>query len=128
MDNISDERLVYYFLQTVCRFLDDDVRPSERTFFNLLKLADATERKTLNDDYKTTYDIICGDHIEKMRSTAEHSEIAQVKGTIFEHYYAAFREESSKRIDSHKLLVDALKSARNTYEPLSARPMRRRSR
>ena len=128
MDNIADERLVYYFLQTVCRFLGDDVRPSERTFLNLLKLADATERRTLDDDYKTTYDIICGDHIEKMRATAEHSEIAQVKATVFEHYYTAFREESSKRINSHRLLVDALKSAGNTYEPISERPMRRRSR
>lgn len=128
LDDIADERLVYYFLQTACRFLRDEVRSYERTFASILKLANATECNSSDPNYKTTYDIICGDYIEKLAKADESCEDRAIKQAIFCHYYNAFKIENRKRSHTHTTLVEALKSAGRTYCPIKHRPVRTRAR
>lgn len=128
LNNVADERLVYYFLQTACRFLGNEVRPSERTFASVLKLADATECKQPNDEnYKSPYDIICGDYIDKLAKEMECREDRAVQHTIFCHYYDAFRIENRKRSRAHRILSEALKSASQSYCHTKHRPNRSRT-
>ena len=127
--DVADERLVYYFLQTACRFLGNEVRPSERTFISVLKLADATECKYPDDDdYKTAYDIICGDYIDKMSKEMEYREDRAIQHATFCHYYNAFKIENRKCSRSHMILVEALKSAGHSYTPAKRKPVKSRTR
>ena len=128
LDDVADERLVYYFLQTACRFLGDDVRPSERTFASILKLANVTECQASDDHYKTTYDIICGDYLEKLAKATDRCEEKTVQHAVFSHYYNSFKVENHKRSRTHQILVEALKSAAQSYCPLKYRPHRPRIR
>lgn len=50
--DVTDERLVYYFLQTACRFMANEVRPTERCFVSLLKLAEYWKGQDRNERYK----------------------------------------------------------------------------
>ena len=127
--NIADERLVYYFLQTACRFLSNEVRPSERTYISILKLADATECKQPNDeDYKSAYDIICGDYIEKLAKEMEYREDRAIQHATFCHYYNAFKMENRKCSRTHVILTEALKSAGHSYSPAKRKQVRTRTR
>ena len=128
LNEVADERLVYYFLQTACRFLRDEVRSYERTFASILKLANATECNSSDSNYKTTYDIICGDYIEKLAKADEYEEERPVKHAIFCHYYNAFKVENRKRSHTHSTLVEALKSAGQAYRPSKNRTVKTRAR
>lgn len=57
----SEETYLYSFLQLVCRYFMVNVRPSERTVTNLIKLAKATERRS--KDSTAPFDIICEDYL-----------------------------------------------------------------
>ena len=57
----NKETYLYSFLQLVCRYFMSNVRPSERTVENLIKLARATERCSENS--KAPFDIICEDFL-----------------------------------------------------------------
>lgn len=128
LNDVADERLVYYFLQTACRYLHDEIRPYERTFVSILKLANATEWSSSNPSYKTTYDIMCEDHIEKLAKADDSREERPIKHTIFCHYYNAFKTENRKRSQTHRILTEALKSAGHSYCPVKHRPVRTRTR
>lgn len=128
LTDVADERLVYYFLQTACRFLGNEVRPSERTFVSVLKLADATECQPSDDSYKSPYDIICGDYIDKLAKEMECRDDRAVQHTVFCHYYNAFKTENRKRSHTHRILTEALKSAGDSYCPVEHRPVRTRTR
>lgn len=58
----SEETYLYSFLQLVCRYFMVNVRPSERTVANLIKLAKATERRS--KDSTAPFDIICEDYLK----------------------------------------------------------------
>lgn len=128
LTDVADERLVYYFLQTACRFLGNEVRPSERTFVSILKLADATECQPSDDSYKSPYDIICGDYIDKLAREMECRDDRAVQHTVFCHYYNVFKTENRKRSHTHRILTEALKSAGHSYCPVEHRPVRTRTR
>ena len=53
----GEETYLYSFLQLVCRYYMANVRCSERTIKNIVKLAKATER--LSKDHAAPFDIIC---------------------------------------------------------------------
>lgn len=116
--DVTDERLVYYFLQTACRFMANEVRPTERCFASLLKLADASKVTSNNSDYMTPYDIICSDVKKHLADATENKDDAQIQLTVFSHYYSAFRAESRKRPNMHTVLVKALETAGQYYSPL----------
>lgn len=102
--NPQSERLMYYFLQTACRYLKENIRPKERTFDSLLKFANATD--VPSGGYKSPYDIICNDYIEayKKADKAENVE-------AFETFYNRFKklQECGDASISEKSLLDAAK-------------------
>ena len=61
----GEETYLYSFLQLVCRYFMVNVRPSERTVENLIKLAKATERRS--KDHVAPFDIICDDYLKLAR-------------------------------------------------------------
>lgn len=57
------ESLFFNFLHTACFYLAHHVRPSERTYHSLIKLAQATVANQENPDNISPYEIICNDYI-----------------------------------------------------------------
>lgn len=100
----QEERILYYFLQTACRYLKENIRPKERTFESLLKLANATD--VPSGGYKSPFDIICNDYIEASKKTAKTNNVE-----AFETFYNRFKElqECGDASISEKGLLDAAK-------------------
>lgn len=73
--NLQDkqqEELLYSFLYTVCYYLSNAVRPHERTYLNLMKLAKATvNSKEVCASTITPFEIICNDYTAKVHSESE---------------------------------------------------------
>lgn len=113
--DITDERLVYYFLQTVCRYMKDEVRPVDRCFASILKLAEATASEVTADDYLCPFDIVCNDFMKKLEKVSSQQGERRVQLTVFQHYYGSFRRESRKRPGMHRVLMEALKTAGRLY-------------
>lgn len=114
--DVTDERLVYYYLQTACRFLADEVRQSERSFKSLLKLAAASKIESNSPAYKTTYDIICIDYQKRLDEGKSNKEEAKIKLAVFSHYYSAFKLESRRQPNAELTLTRALETAGKYYE------------
>lgn len=101
--NPESERLMYYFLQTACRYLKENIRPKERTFDSLLKFANATD--VPSGGYKSPFDIICNDYIEACKKTDNSKNVE-----AFETFYNRFKElqERGEVSISEKTLFDAV--------------------
>ena len=116
--NIADERLLYYFLQTVCRYMRDEIRPADRCFASVLKLAEATTCVSLEENHKSAFDYICGDYLEKLTKAAAEQEKYEAKLVTFRHYYNAFRKENRAGPGMDKVLNEALLTAGRYYNSL----------
>lgn len=114
--DIADERLVYFFLQTVCRYLRDEVRPAERCFASVLNFAETTVCESTAEDYKTPFDIICSDYMKKLYEEGKQKADRSVALSVFKHYYFSFRKEIRRRPGMHKVLLEALKTACKYYD------------
>lgn len=104
----QEERALYYFLQTACRYLKEKIRPKECTFDSLLKLANATV--VPSGGYKSPFDIICDDYIEAFQKhiigTDKPKQVA-----AFETFFARYKElrECCESSFLEKSLSDAAK-------------------
>lgn len=114
--DIADERLVYFFLQTVCRYLRDEVRPGERCFASVLKFAETTVCESTAEDYKTPFDVICEDYMKKLYEEGKQKADRAVALSVFKHYYFSFRKEIRKQPGMQKVLLEALKTACKYYD------------
>ncbi len=106
----NEETYLYSFLQLVCRYFMVNVRPSERTVENLIKLAKATERRSKNST--APFDIICEDYLmlvnkptidedEVSRDTSEFIEAFEVFFEIYKENCLALTRIELSNIISH---------------------------
>lgn len=85
----SEETYLYSFLQLVCRYFMVNVRPSERTVENLIKLAKATERRS--KDSTAPFDIICEDYLMLVnKPTIEKDEVSRSSPEFIEAFEVFF--------------------------------------
>ncbi|MBE6579289.1 MAG: AAA family ATPase [Ruminococcaceae bacterium] len=136
LEDVSAEPLLYYFLQTACRYMAEEVRPEDRSMVNLCRLAGATEKPDSSKAGKSPFDIVCEDYLLKIISKAEdslkHQEeeapLSRVsknrmwatskdhfKYAIFNHYYSAFCRTERQHADVPKVLAEAIDTARKHY-------------
>ena len=106
----SVETYLYSFLQLVCRYYMSNVRPSERTIENIIKLAQATERRS--KDHVAPFDIICEDYLKFVKTptiirekaiwdTQEFVEAFEVFFEIYKENCLALTSDELSRIISH---------------------------
>lgn len=108
LDDISNEPLVYNFLQTVSRYLSTAVSRHEQNISSILKLAEATERKSTNEDYKSPFDIICFDHLKILE------ERDNIEYNVFLHYFRNFTIEMKKC--NTQIILNAINTAKKYYK------------
>ncbi len=138
LEDVTAEPLLYYFLQTACRYMASEIRPLERSIANLAKLAGATKLPEGAPPGKTPFDILCEDCLAKMsqqlsrdeesleqqgEEAAERISLNQawvpakdrVKHALFNHYYNAFERAGKQRDDAPKVLMEAVDIAKEYY-------------
>lgn len=105
--NKFHEAVLFSFLHTVCYYLAKEVRPSERTYLNIIKLAKATERQAGESmDTITPFEIICNDYLAKPHEGREKLDLEDG----FLPYYLQFKKVSCG-MDVTDIIVKSLHKA-----------------
>ncbi len=108
LSNKYEKDLFFNFVHTACFYLAYNTRPSERTYHNLIKLAQAT-KPTYNDpDNIAPYEIICNDYVV----AAKPNDLRFQDG--FLPYYINYKRLTNGADISH-ILTKALKNAIGPY-------------
>ncbi len=108
MSNKYDKELFFNFLHTACFYLAYNTRPSERTYHNLIKLAQATKPTHNDPDNIAPYEIICNDYVVAVKS----DDLRFQDG--FLPYYINYKRLANGTDVSH-ILTKALKNAIGPY-------------
>ena len=110
LKNQTEEQLFYSFLQTVCRYLAHNVRPSERRMDSIFKLAGATDKPY--PDAVAPFEIICNDFIKDDKNNDPDEK------SVFEFHFKQYSKNYLP--DTRNILKKALKiSSRAYFEKLS---------
>ena len=105
--NKFHEAVLFSFLHTVCYYLAKEVRPSERTYLSIIKLARATERQAGESmDTITPFEIICNDYLAKPHEGREKLDLEDG----FLPYYLQFKKVSCG-MDVTDIIVKSLHKA-----------------
>ena len=105
--NKYQEELFFNFLHTACFYLAHQVRPSERTYHSLIKLAQATKPTHSDPDNISPYKIICNDYV-----AAKSNDLRLQDG--FLPYYINYKRLANGQ-DVSQFLTKALKDAIGPY-------------
>lgn len=105
------EELLFNFLHTACFYLAHQVRPSERTYHSLIKLAKVTVTHQANPNNISPYEIICNDYVVAAKS----DDLRFQDG--FLPYYINYKRLTNG-VDVSHILVRALKDAIGPYTKL----------
>ena len=108
LSNKYEKELFFNFLHTACFYLAYNTRPSERTYHNLIKLAQATQPTHNDPDNIAPYEIICNDYIV----VAKPNDMRFQDG--FLPYYINYKRLANGTDVSH-ILIKALKDAIGPY-------------
>lgn len=105
--NKFHEAVLFSFLHTVCYYLAKQVRPSERTYLNIIKLARATERQAGESmDTITPFEIICNDYLAEPHEGREKMDLEDG----FLPYYLQFKNVSCG-MDVTDIIIKSLHKA-----------------
>ena len=106
--NKYEKELFFNFLHSACFYLGYNTRPSERTYHNLIKLAQATATNQENPDNISPYEIICNDYV-----VAEKSNDMRFQDGFLP-YYINYKRLANNT-DVSQFLTKALKDAIGPY-------------
>lgn len=106
--NKYQEELFFNFLHTACFYLAHQVRPSERTYHSLIKLAQATKPTHSDPDNISPYEIICNDYVVAFKP----NDLRFQDG--FLPYYINYKRLTNGT-DVSQFLTEALKDAIGPY-------------
>ncbi len=106
--NKYQEELFFNFLHTACFYLAHQVRPSERTYHSLIKLAQATKPTHSDPDNISPYEIICNDYVV----ASKPNDLRFQDG--FLPYYINYKRLANGQ-DVSQFLTKALKDAIGPY-------------
>lgn len=117
MSNKYEKELFFNFLHSACFYLGFNTRPSERTYRNLIKLAQATFANQANPDNISPYEIICNDYIVE----AKPNDLRFQDG--FLPYYINYKRLANGT-DVSQIITKALKNAIGPYTKLKSQRLK----
>lgn len=103
--NQTEKQLYYSFLQTVCRYLSYNIRPSERRMDSIFKFAGATDKPY--PDAVAPFEIICNDFIKDGRNANEDEK------SFFEFHFKQYSKNYLP--DTRNILEKALEISSKAY-------------
>ena len=103
----SQKELFHSFLQATCYYLANEVRPSDKTYNSLIKLANATDNED-NSNCVSPYNIICNDYLKK------YPDDLNIEDKFLPYYINVKRFSHNANIST--FLVNSLRIAAKNYE------------